>query len=789
MTADIEEEEFVSGQSRAGPAQQSSAIMRRARTHLWNTFSGTKMRAVHLVGVQHDYLRHVAADVCNRYLQSHEEKHCVINSRVQSEATIGDGSVLINCNIQHPIVIGANCFLSGVTNTLLELQAADLSPVLSVPDGIALQEIRVTMGTAQKCFHLDVGVVYGINDLLTASEGSEGATFCNRPWSEFFERTKIQSSELWPTTPHNLLTAKLYVASHTHPEATTEDILWLAIGSPSEETLLRWRSAWRVSLMDILRRVDSEAEFKKGRDIAFQLQLDRMVAALKNNELVCFLSFFKQSLVENRQHDLFATLDHVVEEVLDKPLVICRTYACIADILGYMAGEVGIRGGPAANIAWRMAFNLLEKEDYLAATRALAAERKNWTDNGPDRIIRASRHYERAGHIITRMGVATAKKFISGTQSEPPPIGQPVTVTAPARIDIAGGWTDTPPQAYEWGGVVVTLAIKINDEKPIKCTATRIEGLKLVLVQCGSEGQVVERIEVTDLSHMLDYSQPHAPGALMKAAFVCAGVVEVRSSQSLAEQLSKYGGGFELTTISNIPQGSGLGTSSILGGAIMAALWRATGQQHTKDSLIHAVLYLEQLLTTGGGWQDQCGGMYGGAKISKSEIGLPVKISTQEIETPDGFLAKLNEHLMLIYTGRTRLARNLLQDVLRNWHSREARIIQTMTELVANAEKAADAIRNGDLAVIGDCLTKYGKQKVVMAPGSLPQSVQIFIKKAQNHIHGCSLAGAGGGGFLVAIAKSPDDRHRVEEIVNTSPELKEFKLYSSCVDRDGLVYQ
>ena len=70
----------------------------------------------------------------------------------------------------------------------------------------------------------------------------------------------------------------------------------------------------------------------------------------------------------------------VVEEVLDKPLVICRVYACIADILGYMAGEVGIRGGPAANIAWRMAFNLLEKEDYLAATRALAAERKNWTD-------------------------------------------------------------------------------------------------------------------------------------------------------------------------------------------------------------------------------------------------------------------------------------------------------------------------------------------------------------------------------------------------------------------------
>lgn len=43
------------------------------------------------------------------------------------------------------------------------------------------------------------------------------------------------------------------------------------------------------------------------------------------------------------------------------------------------------------------------------------------------------------------------------------------------------------------------------------------------------------------------------------------------------------------------------------------------------------VLYLEQLLTTGGGWQDQCGGLYGGAKKSSSDTGLPIKISTQQI--------------------------------------------------------------------------------------------------------------------------------------------------------------
>ena len=93
MTVDVEREEFVSGQFRTVPSHSvSSAVMRRARTHLWNVFHGTKMKAgsrcasgdsnlalkhlffltaVQMEGVKHDYLKHLAADVCNRYLSSH----------------------------------------------------------------------------------------------------------------------------------------------------------------------------------------------------------------------------------------------------------------------------------------------------------------------------------------------------------------------------------------------------------------------------------------------------------------------------------------------------------------------------------------------------------------------------------------------------------------------------------------------------------------------------------------------------------------------------------------------
>lgn len=65
--------------------------------------------------------------------------------------------------------------------------------------------------------------------------------------------------------------------------------------------------------------------------------------------------------------------------------------------------------------------------------------------------------------------MATARTYIKGVSCTPPAIGQSVTVTAPARVDLAGGWTDTPPQAYEWGGAVVTLALTINNEVRSVC--------------------------------------------------------------------------------------------------------------------------------------------------------------------------------------------------------------------------------------------------------------------------------------------------------------------------------
>lgn len=63
----------------------------------------------------------------------------------------------------------------------------------------------------------------------------------------------------------------------------------------------------------------------------------------------------------------------------------------------------------------------------------------------------------------------------------------------------------------------------------------------------------------------------------------------------------------------------------------------------------------------GGGWQDQVGGLVGGVKVARSHLTLPFKVEVEQLILPPDLLPALQQRLLLIYTGKTRLARNLLQ--------------------------------------------------------------------------------------------------------------------------------
>jgi fucokinase len=77
------------------------------------------------------------------------------------------------------------------------------------------------------------------------------------------------------------------------------------------------------------------------------------------------------------------------------------------------------------------------------------------------------------------------------------------------------------------------------------------------------------------------------------------------------------------------------------------------------------VLIVEQMLTTGGGWQDQVNGLYPGIKLgqsSKSEKDLLV--TAKRIRPSEEFVEKLASHMLLVFTGKVRLAKNLLRVII-----------------------------------------------------------------------------------------------------------------------------
>ena len=108
-----------------------------------------------------------------------------------------------------------------------------------------------------------------------------------------------------------------------------------------------------------------------------------------------------------------------------------------------------------------------------------------------------------------------------------------------------------------------------------------------------------------------------------------------------------------------------MGTSSILAGAVISACWSAVGLKYGRSDLVHAVLVVEQLLTTGGGWQDQVGGLHPGINLGLSPASHQVAVTTLPANISQRLESSLNSRLLLLYTGKPRLAKNLLQNVIR----------------------------------------------------------------------------------------------------------------------------
>uniref|UniRef100_A0A8D1PDQ7 L-fucose kinase n=1 Tax=Sus scrofa TaxID=9823 RepID=A0A8D1PDQ7_PIG len=706
MARNVRREDFLVGrppEMRRGD-METEGYLHGARAELWRELRDQPLTLAYVPDGSYNYMTNSASEFLHSLTFPGASGAQVVHSQVEEQqllgagssvvscllegpVQLGPGSVLQHCHLRGPIHIGTGCFVSGLdaaqSEALHSLELHDL-----VLQGHHLQ----LHGAPSRAFTL-VG-------RLDSWERQGAGTYLNMSWSKFFQKTGIRDWDLWdpdtPPTERCLLSARLFPVLHPLRALGPQDMLWML--DPQEDggkALRAWRDSWRLSWEQLQPCLDRAATLASRRDLFFRQALHKARHVLEARQDLSLRPLIRAAVREGCPGPLMATLDQVAAGAGD-PGVAARALACVADVLGCMAeGRGGLRSGPAANPEWVRPFSYLECGDLAGGVEALAQEREKWLSR-PALLVRAARHYEGAGQILIRQAVMSAQHFVSTEPVELPAPGQWVVAECPARVDFSGGWSDTPPLAYEHGGAVLGLAVRVDGRRPIGARARRIPEPELWLAVGPQHDKMAMKIVCRSLDDLQDYCQPHAPGALLKAAFICAGILSVHSELSLSEQLlCTFGGGFELQTWSELPHGSGLGTSSILAGAALAALQRVAGRAVGTEALIHAVLHLEQVLTTGGGWQDQVGGLMPGIKVGRSRAQLPLKVEVEEITVPAGFVQKLNDHLLLVYTGKTRLARNLLQDVLRSWYARLPPVVQNAHNLVQQTEECAEAFRQG----------------------------------------------------------------------------------------------
>lgn len=325
-----------------------------------------------------------------------------------------------------------------------------------------------------------------------------------------------------------------------------------------------------------------------------------------------------------------------------------------------------------------------------------------------------------------------------------------VTVRLPVRVNFGGGWSDTPPYCNENGGTVINAAIKLKGEYPIAVKLKRLEKRVVAFESCDSGAYG----EITNTADIQDCSNPYDPFALHKAALLASGVIPVTGSISLEEILQRLGGGIYISTeVIDIPRGSGLGTSSILAGACIRGVFEFMGRPLDDNRLYERVLVMEQLMSTGGGWQDQVGGVTNGIKFITTQPGLKQEIKCQKVNVPEKAMRELEERFALIYTGQRRLARNLLREVVGGYIGARRESVFVLEEIQKKAAIMRFELERGNIDAFAGLMNEHWELSKRLDKGSTNTCIDQIFMSVDDMLDGKMICGAGGGGFLQVIMK------------------------------------
>ena len=291
---------------------------------------------------------------------------------------------------------------------------------------------------------------------------------------------------------------------------------------------------------------------------------------------------------------------------------------------------------------------------------------------------------------------------------------------APVRISFAGGGTDLPAYFARHGGAVVSATI----DKYVYVVLT---------VHGGPELQILSS----------DYRTfyRHTPGE----ALFWEGDLNLPKAI-----LHEFGiqSGVSMFLASEVPPGTGLGSSSTLTVAAVKAVGAARGVTLTKDETARLATRVElEKMGMPIGYQDQYASAFGGLNfIQFSETGTAVT----PIRTPPGCLAELQSNLLLFFTGTARESSKILAKQRSSTEREEGTVLAALKTVHAMAGEMRSVLEAGDLNGFGQLLHAGWEQKKQFASGVSNPTIDSAYEIARSKgAIGGKIAGAGGGGFMM----------------------------------------
>lgn len=205
-----------------------------------------------------------------------------------------------------------------------------------------------------------------------------------------------------------------------------------------------------------------------------------------------------------------------------------------------------------------------------------------------------------------------------------------------------------------------------------------------------------------------------------------------------------------------------------------------------KNEICKRTLVLEQLLTTGGGWQDQYGGVLGGVKLLQSTKGFDQNPAVNWL--PDTVFTDPSYSAchLLYYTGITRTAKDILAEIVRNMFLNEGKQLRLLRHMKAHTLEMFDAIQRCNFERMGRLIRDTWAQNMALDSGTNPPAVEAITRRIDDLCLGYKLPGAGGGGYLYMVAKDPEAAARIRQTLNADPLRPNARFVDMSLSRSGL---